>query len=149
MSLPRTPSFRLDGRRALVTGASSGIGLGAAVALAEAGAHVICAARGIERLESTVAEMVSAGFSAESLALDVGDLSATKTAISDVGPIDVLVNAAGLARHTPRWGGGKKWKMKINREKNGLKMSRSDIFSPFFSLTLKTQSIFFLSLKML
>ena len=43
MSLPRTPSFRLDGKRALVTGGSSGIGLGSAVALAEAGAHVIIA----------------------------------------------------------------------------------------------------------
>ena len=100
MVLPRTPSFRLDGRRALVTGASSGIGQGAAVALAEAGAHVICAARGIDRLEAAVAEMTSAGFNAEARALDVGDLAAVKTAISDIGPVDVLVNAAGLARHT-------------------------------------------------
>ncbi|MBF9060985.1 SDR family NAD(P)-dependent oxidoreductase, partial [Rhodobacterales bacterium HKCCSP123] len=46
MTLPRTPSFRLDGKRALVTGASRGIGLGCAVALAEAGAHVVMAARG-------------------------------------------------------------------------------------------------------
>lgn len=43
--LPTTPSFRLDGRRALIVGASSGIGLGAAVALAEAGASVVCAGR--------------------------------------------------------------------------------------------------------
>ena len=48
MELPTTPSFRLDGKRALVAGASSGIGLGAAVALAEAGAHVVMAARGEE-----------------------------------------------------------------------------------------------------
>ncbi|MDP4992203.1 MAG: SDR family NAD(P)-dependent oxidoreductase, partial [Marivita lacus] len=45
MILPRTPSFRLDGKRALVAGGSRGIGLGCAVALAEAGAHVIVAAR--------------------------------------------------------------------------------------------------------
>ncbi|MFW5834671.1 MAG: SDR family NAD(P)-dependent oxidoreductase, partial [Pseudomonadota bacterium] len=45
MKLPALPSFRLDGRRALVTGASSGIGLGAAVALAESGAHVTLVAR--------------------------------------------------------------------------------------------------------
>ena len=47
--LPRTPSFSLSGKTALVTGASSGIGQGCAVALAEAGAHVICAARGAEK----------------------------------------------------------------------------------------------------
>ena len=44
MKLPKTPSFRLDGKKALVTGASSGIGLGGAMALAEAGAHVVMAA---------------------------------------------------------------------------------------------------------
>ncbi|MDA7426841.1 SDR family oxidoreductase [Primorskyibacter aestuariivivens] len=99
MSLPRTPSFRLDGKRALVTGASSGIGLGCAVALAEAGAHVTCAARGVERLEAAVAEMQAAGFSAEALALDVGDLDAVKAALSDTA-FDVVVNAAGLGRHS-------------------------------------------------
>ena len=45
MALPRTPSLRLDGRRALVTGAGRGIGLAAAAALAQAGAHVVLAAR--------------------------------------------------------------------------------------------------------
>ena len=52
--LPRTPSFSLNGKTALVTGASSGIGQGCAVALAEAGAHVVCAARGADRLNDTV-----------------------------------------------------------------------------------------------
>jgi len=50
VSLPSTPSFRLDGRTALVTGASRGIGLGAAVALAEAGAEVTLAARSVDDL---------------------------------------------------------------------------------------------------
>ncbi|HKL70982.1 SDR family NAD(P)-dependent oxidoreductase [Salibaculum sp.] len=100
MDLPRTPSFRLDGKRALVTGASSGIGLGAAVALAEAGAHVICAARGMDRLAEAVAAMHSAGFSAEAQALDVADEAAVRDTFAGA-PFDVVVNAAGLARHSP------------------------------------------------
>ena len=56
MNLPKTPSFRLDEKRALVTGASSGIGLACAVALAQAGAEVIAAARSEDKL----AELVSA-----------------------------------------------------------------------------------------
>ena len=52
MKLPRTPSFRLDGRRALVTGASSGIGLGCAAALAELGASVVLAARSRSKPET-------------------------------------------------------------------------------------------------
>ena len=101
MSLPRTPSFRLDGKRVLVTGASSGIGQGAAVAVAEAGAHVVCAARGMSRLTETVDEMKAAGYSAEALGLDVGDLDAIKAALDAQDPFDVLVNSAGLARHSP------------------------------------------------
>ena len=100
MSLPRTPSFRLDGKRALVTGASSGIGQGAAMAVAEAGAHVVCAARGMDRLNETVAEMKAAGYSAEALGLDVGDVDAIKAALAEQAPFDVLVNSAGLARHS-------------------------------------------------
>ena len=101
MGLPRTPTFRLDGRRALVTGASSGIGQGAAVALAEAGAHVVCAARGVERLEGTVSAMRAEGWSAEALALDVADVGAVGSALAGLAPFDILVNAAGLARHSP------------------------------------------------
>ncbi len=99
-TLPRTPSFRLDGRRALVTGASSGIGLGAAVALAEAGAHVVCAARGAERLEAAVSAMAGEGWSAEALALDVADLGALSAALATTA-YDVVVNSAGMGRHGP------------------------------------------------
>ncbi|WP_093991368.1 SDR family NAD(P)-dependent oxidoreductase [Flavimaricola marinus] len=100
MTLPRTPSFRLDGRRALVAGASSGIGLGCAVALAEQGAHVVCAARGAERLAEVVAEMTAAGFSAEAMVLDIADVPAMEAALG--GQVfDVVVNSAGLARHSP------------------------------------------------
>lgn len=99
MKLPRTPSFRLDGRRALVTGASAGIGLGCAAALAEAGAHVVLAARRAGPLEEAVAALRAEGRSAEALALDVADVAATEAAAAAHGPFDVLVNSAGLARH--------------------------------------------------
>jgi 2-deoxy-D-gluconate 3-dehydrogenase len=99
--LPRTPSFRLDGKRALVTGASSGIGQGCAVALAEAGAHVVCAARGVEKLQTTVDAMAAEGWSAEALALDMADLDALSDAMTGQAPFDVVVNSAGMARHGP------------------------------------------------
>ncbi|MBL4627467.1 MAG: SDR family oxidoreductase [Roseicyclus sp.] len=101
MMLPRTPSFRLDGKRALVAGASSGIGQGCAVALAEAGAHVVCAARGVERLQDTVDAMTAEGWSAEALVLDVSDLPAVTAALNAQAAFDVVVNSAGLARHSP------------------------------------------------
>ncbi|MGR3464523.1 SDR family NAD(P)-dependent oxidoreductase [Limimaricola sp.] len=101
MTLPRTPSFRLDGQRALVTGASSGIGLGCAVALAEAGAEVTLAARGADKLDAVAREMTAQGFDVRTLPLDVADIAATEAAVAAHGPFDVLVNSAGLARHGP------------------------------------------------
>lgn len=101
MTLPKTPSFRLDGRRALVTGASSGIGLGCAVALAEAGAEVTLAARSRDKLEDLADEILAQGWKAEVLQLDVADVASTETAVAEHGPFDVLVNSAGLARHSP------------------------------------------------
>ncbi len=99
--IPVTPSFRLDGKKALVTGASSGIGLGCAAAVAEAGAHVLLAARGAEKLDQAVASITANGGTAEGHVLDVADLTATKDLQKNHGPFDVLVNSAGLARHTP------------------------------------------------
>ncbi len=101
MTLPKTPSFRLDGKAALVAGASSGIGLACAVALAEAGAEVTVAARRVEALEGLVSQLKDAGFAAKALAMDVSDVAATQAAVAEHGPFDVLVNSAGLARHTP------------------------------------------------
>jgi len=101
IDLPRTPSFGLDGKRALVTGASSGIGLGCAAALAEAGAHVVLAARSLDRLNEVAAAFETKGWRAEAVSLDVADLAATASFVEAAGPFDVLVNSAGIARHAP------------------------------------------------
>ena len=99
--LPKPPSFRLDGRRALVTGASSGIGLGCAVALGHAGAHVVMAARDEEKLDEACRALSEQGTSCEALPLDVVDIEAVHQAVGERGPIDILVNSAGAARHSP------------------------------------------------
>lgn len=99
--LPRTPSFRLDGKHALVAGASSGIGLACAAALAEAGAEVLLVARREQETEQAAAAIRARGHHATAQVLDVTDLAATATLVARQGPFDVLVNAAGLARHTP------------------------------------------------
>lgn len=101
VSLPRTPSFRLDGKHALVTGASSGIGLGAAAALAEAGAAVTLVARRKGELDAATAAIKAAGGQADYQVLDITDIEATARLVADEGPFDVLVNSAGLARHAP------------------------------------------------
>jgi NAD(P)-dependent dehydrogenase (short-subunit alcohol dehydrogenase family) len=84
-----------------VAGGSSGIGLGAAVALAEQGAHVTLAARSAERMDAVAAEMRGEGFDVEALPLDVADVEATAAAVAERGAFDVLVNSAGFARHSP------------------------------------------------
>jgi len=101
MELPTTPSMRLDGRRALVTGASSGIGLGSAVALAEAGAHVVMAARGKDKLEQVVAAVVARGLSAESAVMDIGNIDSINAVMKSQNAFDVVVNSAGTACPTP------------------------------------------------
>lgn len=100
MTLPTTPSFRLDGKRALVAGGSSGIGLASAVALAQAGAEVTIAARNMAKVQAVVDEMTQAGLSARAMALDVADIAATEAVVHAEGPFDVLVNSAGLAIHS-------------------------------------------------
>ncbi|MEM1237396.1 MAG: SDR family oxidoreductase [Pseudomonadota bacterium] len=97
MMLPKTPSFRLDGKRAFVPGGSRGIGLACAMALAEAGADVVIAARSADQVEAAAAEMREAGFKASGVSLDVTDLAAVEAACD--APFDILCNSAGLARH--------------------------------------------------
>lgn len=101
MDLPRSPGFDLTGRRALVAGASSGIGMACAVALAEHGAAVTLAARSGDKLREIMAAMQSQTWQADVMELDVSDIAATRSAVAEQGPFDILVNSAGLARHTP------------------------------------------------
>lgn len=100
MQFPTTPKFDLSGKRALVAGASSGIGLAGAIALAEHGAEVILAARRTDLLEDIVAQMTENGWTARAVTLDVGDVAATAKAVETLGPFDILLNSAGLARHS-------------------------------------------------
>lgn len=101
MTLPTTPSFRLDGKRALVTGGSRGIGLGGAVALAEAGAEVVITARSADEVTKTATQMKDAGLHATGIVLDVTDLDAVNQFIDEQEPFDILFNNAGTNQPTP------------------------------------------------
>jgi NAD(P)-dependent dehydrogenase (short-subunit alcohol dehydrogenase family) len=101
VELTATPSFRLDGRRALVTGAGRGIGLAAASALADAGAQVTLAARTTEEVEDAAEAIRARGQPAEALTLDVREVDAVRAAIAAREPFDILVNNAGTNRPAP------------------------------------------------
>jgi NAD(P)-dependent dehydrogenase (short-subunit alcohol dehydrogenase family) len=105
--LPSTPTFRLDGKRALVTGAGRGIGLAVAAALAEYGADVTLVARSAGEIEAVAAQInprqttMGLSGSAKALMLDVTDLPRMQAAIGATGPYDILVNNAGTNRPAP------------------------------------------------
>ncbi|MFC4480720.1 MULTISPECIES: SDR family NAD(P)-dependent oxidoreductase [Cupriavidus] len=96
--LPAFTGFRLDGKRALVTGGGRGLGLAAAGALAQAGAEVTLAARSGAELEAACAAIRAQGARADFMVLDVTDPAAVKRAISSRPPFQILVNNAGMNR---------------------------------------------------
>jgi NAD(P)-dependent dehydrogenase (short-subunit alcohol dehydrogenase family) len=99
--LTPTPSFRLDGKRALVTGAGRGIGAAAATALAEAGAHVMLVSRTMDELENLGLALSAQNWKASAHALDVKDVEAVREFVGKQEPFDILVNNAGTNRPAP------------------------------------------------
>ncbi|HET9499311.1 MAG TPA: 3-oxoacyl-ACP reductase family protein [Marmoricola sp.] len=100
-----TEMFRLDGKVALVTGSSSGLGVAFAQGLAEAGADVVLGARRVERLEDTAALVRAAGRRALSVGTDVANPDSCQAlvdaAMAEFGRVDVLVNNAGIGTAVP------------------------------------------------
>jgi NAD(P)-dependent dehydrogenase (short-subunit alcohol dehydrogenase family) len=101
MELPITPSFRLDGKRALVTGAGRGIGLAAAAALADAGADVTLVSRTKSEIEAAANDIRAKGGKASAAALDVTDIETVRTFVAKAEPFEILVNNAGSNRPAP------------------------------------------------
>jgi NAD(P)-dependent dehydrogenase (short-subunit alcohol dehydrogenase family) len=93
--------FALDGKKALVTGASSGIGAHLARTLGQAGAEVILAARSRDRLEAHCEALRADGIAAETVGLDVTDAGSVTEAARAVGPLDILVNNSGVSGQDP------------------------------------------------
>ncbi len=95
-------TFRLDGRLALVTGSSSGIGLALARGLGQAGAALVLNGRDEAKLAATAATLRAEGLAVHEAAFDVTDGDASEAAVArieaDIGPVDILVNNAGLQR---------------------------------------------------
>lgn len=98
--LPIPPGFDLSGRRALVVGASSGIGKACATALAAQGAHVTCAARRLEALRDLAGALKDRGWQAEAASLDMTDTAAIAAFFENEEPFHIVVNSAGIARHS-------------------------------------------------
>ncbi|MCS5521595.1 MULTISPECIES: SDR family NAD(P)-dependent oxidoreductase [Curtobacterium] len=93
--------FGLDGRTALVTGGSSGIGRAIATALADAGAHVLVAARTPATIDATVAGIRQAGRSADGIVADLSCRAGAHALADSAGDVDVLVNSAGINLRPP------------------------------------------------
>jgi len=97
--------FKLNGKVAIVTGASRGLGQGMALGLAEAGANIVALSRSQEKLEDTAEQVEALGQQALPVACDVTDLKAFKDVLDqtmkEFGRVDILVNNAGIIRRYP------------------------------------------------
>ncbi|WP_172330248.1 glucose 1-dehydrogenase [Mangrovicoccus sp. HB161399] len=93
--------FSLSGRRAMVTGASRGIGAALAVALARAGADLVLTARSAGSLAETAAKVEAEGRRAECIACDQSDVAGIAAALAGIAPVDILVNNAGTEEVCP------------------------------------------------
>ncbi len=98
MNYPKLPSFRLDGKKALVTGAGRGIGMGASIALAESGANVTLVSRTEKELKNLTDHINSHGYKASYEVLDVNAEDDVASFIDKSDPFDILINNAGTNR---------------------------------------------------
>ena len=89
------PSFRLDGKTALITGAGSGIGAAVAAAFSAAGAHLILVARTQQHLDEVAKPLRNRGATVETIVCDITDSAAIRAVIRDIAVLDILVNNAG------------------------------------------------------
>ena len=96
--------FNLEGRTALITGSSQGIGLGLALGLARFGARVVLNGRNAQKIDVALGELAKAGFKGEAAVFDVTDAEAVRTGVDRIenglGPIDILINNAGMQFRT-------------------------------------------------
>ncbi len=118
-------TFRLDGRIALVTGSSTGIGFALARGLGQAGATLVLNGRDVQRLASAAATLSAEGLPVHTRSFDVCDAGAVDAALAsieaEVGPIDILVNNAGLTRRAAFHElSAADWKLIIDTNLNGL-----------------------------
>src|SRR3989442_13620119 len=100
-AMATTDPNSLEGQRALVTGATSGIGRAVATRLARDGAEVLVHGRDATRGAETIAEIANAGGTASFVAADLGEVADVQWLASEVGEVDILVNNAGIAVFAP------------------------------------------------
>ena len=93
MKYPKSPSFRLDGKSALITGAGRGIGMGASIALAESGANVTLISRTEKELKELTEHIKSLGFKANYEVLDVNDQNEVSKLIEKSSAFDILISS--------------------------------------------------------